>query len=163
MGSKAESPWTHFAVWSPFESISFNLHFFLFVLSLHYLSSNDCFMTGEAVVSLWNHLKSHTRRKHSRLKGSQLVLITWYFQDVRPPPLFSLHVSFFQILSTLGVLTTARHLWASALGPRPTTSVKPASLLFLQAMRVKEMEECLCLFFIPNSLQRHEGKKKVIV
>lgn len=57
-------------------------------------------MTGEALSSLWwvigplNHPKSHTRRKHSRLKGSQLVLITWCFQDVGlSPPLF-LRVSY---------------------------------------------------------------------
>lgn len=34
-------------------------------------------------------LKSRKRRKHSRLKGSQLDLITWYFQDVKPTAFLS--------------------------------------------------------------------------
>lgn len=81
-------------------------------------------MTGEALPSLWrvigllNHPKLHKWRKHSRLKGSQLVVITWYFQDVGPPPsLFSPHI-LFRNLSTSGVLTRARHLRAVALRSR---------------------------------------------
>lgn len=81
-------------------------------------------MTGEALPSLWrvigllNHPKLHKWRKHSRLKGSQLVVITWYFQDVGPPPsLFSPHI-LFRNLSTSGVLTRTRHLRAVALRSR---------------------------------------------
>lgn len=87
---------------------------------------NDYLMTGEAhaktpllwlVIGFSNHLKSHTQGKHSRLKGSQLVLIYLIFsrRQATTSPLSS-HI-LFHVLSTSGLLTRSRHLQAMALCP----------------------------------------------
>lgn len=80
-------------------------------------------MTGEAVLCLWwafgllNHLK---RRKHSRLKGSQLDLITWYFQDVRPTTFLS-SFSMYPIPYPVHFRSFDKNQTSAGSGPRPPT------------------------------------------
>lgn len=127
---------------------------------------------GEAVLCLWwafgllNHLK---RRKHSRLKASQLDLITWYFQDVRPTTFLS-SFSMYPIPYPVHFRSFDKNQTSAGSGPRPPTDHRCQNCqpVVLTGGGGKGEGEWLvsCFFFIiiiPNILQRHQGRRRVIV